>query len=77
MDECKKRHEDSLNAADPNMIRMPLWLIEKCKLIDRKLEKKGKTGKQITNMHVNEAKKRKRTQMYMQEAEKEFRDDKL
>jgi len=46
---CKKRHDDELNKADPDYISIPKILIEKLKLIDRKIVKKVRTGKTVIN----------------------------
>lgn len=77
MDKQKKMHEDDLNASDPDMIKIPAFLHEKLKLIDRQITKKGKSGKQIMNLEVNEARKRKRYEAFKDEVSCAFETDKV
>lgn len=75
MDKQKKMHEDDLAESDPTNIRIPHALMEKLKLIDRTITKKGKTGKIITNLEVNETRKRKRMEVFKQEAVSSLQED--
>ena len=68
MDKQKKLHEDQLDASDPDNIRVPTLLLTKIKMIDRKITKNGKAGKMVVNMDKNEARKRKRCEVFKQEA---------
>lgn len=52
-------------------------MTEKLKLLDRKLTKKGKSGKQIMNLDVNEARKRKRFEAFKEEATSAIQNDKV
>jgi len=74
---CRKRHADEQNAADPDFIKFPKFLIEKLKLIDRKITKKAKTGAMMMNMHKNEARKRKRIEAFHSEADSSMVEDKV
>ena len=75
MDRQKKMHEDDLAESDPSNIRIPHALMLKLKLIDRTITKKGKTGKIITNLEVNETLKRKRMEVFKQEAASSMQED--
>lgn len=77
MDQQKKMHEDDLAASNPENIRIPTFLMEKMKLIDRQITKKGKSGKIITNLEVNEARKRKRMEAFKEEVMTNLEDDKV
>lgn len=75
MDKQKKMHEDDLAQSDPTNIKIPNLLMQKLKLIDRKITKKGKTGKIITNLEVNEVRKRKRMEAFKNEAVSSLQQD--
>ena len=76
-EECRKRHADAQNAVDPDFIRLPKFLVEKLKLIDRKIIKKAKTGAMVMNMHKNEARKRKRIEIFQAQADSSMVEDKV
>ena len=73
----KKLHADDLAASNPENIRIPVFLMDKLKLIDRQITKKGKSGKIILNLDVNETRKRKRMEAFKEEAVSSMQEDRV
>ena len=66
-----------MNASDPSCVKVPKYLLEKLALIDRKITKKGRSGKTILNLNKNDNLKRKRIDALKEEAVSKVIDDKV